>query len=286
MRVLAEHLANAKSPLSICFSRFSIYLSVFISFFDLPPASSSNIPYSMAPANAALHAVKNFRFRELTLSKNWLPRAHNAPSHVSIRLHNPFLPQKNPETGRWAPSKYSRRRQAELVKKARASNTLHLLPPGPKLSLKQLKEAFATAPSTPAPIQSSALFKVSTSTSVKHQQTSSVKAEEKTETSPVAKSLDSEPLEIVQGVGQPWNVRVKWVGKVTQKKEVGSRLYARKKRMFKGHKWERTQKSRETRRAILMRDMQKRIIRYKTVRVISSIHHHCCRFFAGRLLVG
>ena len=45
------------------------------------------------------------------------------------------------EREKWAPPHYSLRRQAVLVKQARASGTLHLLPPGPKLSVEELEAA-------------------------------------------------------------------------------------------------------------------------------------------------
>jgi hypothetical protein len=46
------------------------------------------------------------------------------------------------------------------------------------------------------------------------------------------------------------------------------KMYAGRKRMFKGHKWERVQAKREKRTQILMRDMSKRIARYKEVRTL------------------
>ncbi|KAG0704951.1 hypothetical protein DFH29DRAFT_909398 [Suillus ampliporus] len=45
--------------------------------------------------------------------------------------------------------------------------------------------------------------------------------------------------------------------------EVGNRLYAGKKRMFKGHKWQRIAEKREKQRALLMRSMPKRITEFK-----------------------
>lgn len=51
-----------------------------------------------------------------------------------VRLPNPFLPQKNALTGRWAPPKYSIRQQVELIKVARLAGRLDVLPPGPKLT--------------------------------------------------------------------------------------------------------------------------------------------------------
>ena len=48
--------------------------------------------------------------------------------------------------------------------------------------------------------------------------------------------------------------------------EIGNRLYAGRKRMFKGHKWERTLDKRTAKRKWLMRGMKARILRFKTVR--------------------
>src|SRR5262245_517978 len=75
----------------------------------------------------ALQAVKKFRVHQLSPSNRGLTRTQD-----SIQIANPFLPHKNPETGRWAPPKFSLRRQAELVKKAKVAGALSLLPPGPK----------------------------------------------------------------------------------------------------------------------------------------------------------
>lgn len=44
---------------------------------------------------------------------------------------NPFLPNKNPDTGRWHGSKYSLRRSADLFKMARKFGIQDLLPPLP-----------------------------------------------------------------------------------------------------------------------------------------------------------
>ncbi|KAB5594719.1 hypothetical protein CTheo_1866 [Ceratobasidium theobromae] len=63
-----------------------------------------------------------------TLVARFLERA----STTGASVPNPFLPQKNPHTGRWHAPQYSLRRQKELVKQARADGVLGLLPPGPK----------------------------------------------------------------------------------------------------------------------------------------------------------
>jgi len=64
-----------------------------------------------------------------------------------------------------------------------------------------------------------------------------------------------------------WAQPVKWDGQVKEKRltgaDVGNSLYNRKKRMFKGHKWERTTQAREKKKKMLMRDMEKRVKRFK-----------------------
>ncbi|KAI0355954.1 hypothetical protein OH77DRAFT_1401796 [Trametes cingulata] len=167
--------------------------------------------------SAALQAVKQFRIRELAPILKADPKLSNARPKVL----NPFLPHKNPESGRWAPPKYSLRRQADLVKSARASGLLHLLPPGPKLSPKELENASASAPAVQATAETTW-----------------------------------------------WATAVEWAGEYKEKEvkgaDVGNRLYAGRKRMFKGHKWERTQEKRTWKRNMLMKDMKERIERFKT----------------------
>lgn len=67
-----------------------------------------------------------------------------------------------------------------------------------------------------------------------------------------------------------WEGSVEWVGSLRERSvagaDVGNRLYAGKKRMFKGHKWERTRERRITRTKILLRDMDKRVERFKQYR--------------------
>src|ERR1700761_6660360 len=99
-------------------------------------------------STAALNAVKRFRLRELSAFDHACPVPSKPPPGstpafapkatpstvlptVQKILKNPFVPHKNSETGRWIPPKYSLRQQAKLVKHAKASKALHLLPPGP-----------------------------------------------------------------------------------------------------------------------------------------------------------
>jgi hypothetical protein len=78
---------------------------------------------------------------------------------------------------------------------------------------------------------------------------------------PEQKSLDAQA---------DWTMPVEWTGTVRERNvagaDVGNRLYAGKKRMFKGHKWERTRERRVGRTEMLLRDMDKRIERFKGVR--------------------
>ena len=50
--------------------------------------------------------------------------------------------------------------------------------------------------------------------------------------------------------------------------ELGTRLYASKKRMFKGHKWEKLKAQKDIKQKILLRDMDKRIRRWKSVHFV------------------
>jgi len=67
-----------------------------------------------------------------------------------------------------------------------------------------------------------------------------------------------------------WTMPVDWIGTVRERNvagaDIGNRLYAGKKRMFKGHKWERMRERRVGRTEMLLRDMDKRIQRFKGVR--------------------
>ncbi|KAH7887040.1 hypothetical protein F5I97DRAFT_1872671 [Phlebopus sp. FC_14] len=158
-----------------------------------------------------------------------LPSSKNKP----LQLVNPFVPQRNPKTGRWIPPKYSLRQQADIVKKARQNGTLEYMPPSHKTFSARMAE-IALAKAVPT-------CKLSSSVSGEKKKT---KAAEKWAAQPV-----------------------EWVGnykeKVTPGADTGNRLYAGKKRMFKGHKWERELEGRMRRRKMLMRDMAKRIKIFK-----------------------
>lgn len=193
---------------------------------------------------SGLKAIKRFRTREILGLVNHLkvfgplpePPVSATTSQNAIQLPNPFLPKLNPKSGKWQKPNYSLRRQAELVKKAHASGTMDLLPPGLK------KAAFETR-----------LQRVAAAAAV------------------AAKPPPSPPPSLPTSQIDKWNVPLEWVGKVPEKvtvgTELGIRLYAGKKRMFKGHLWERLKAKRIRRRSILMRDMATRVKNYKTVHV-------------------
>ncbi|KAI9465760.1 hypothetical protein BJY52DRAFT_485126 [Lactarius psammicola] len=204
----------------------------------------------------SLRAVKRFRLRELVPPPNvFLPTASKLSERSAAEqlarsgaVPNPFVPHKNSQSGRWAPPKYSLRRQAELIKHARASGTLHLLPPGPKMSSGQLAAAAAVAATHHAAVDRAS--------------EEEVKVSGLTNRRPVQEARDDDTA--------AWTGSVEWVGSLRERSvagaDVGNRLYAGKKRMFKGHKWERTRERRITRTKILLRDMDKRVERFKQYR--------------------
>lgn len=174
----------------------------------------------------ASQLVKRFRQRELRAVLQTLPEVPG--KGAALKVPNPFVPRKNPVTGRWAPPKYSLRRQAELIKAAKTTNTLHLLPAGPKLTPAALHAAMKTVPRSERPKE------------VKNKM---------------------------------WARHVSWTGKVGEKDvkgaDVGNRLYAGRKRMFKGHRWQRTMEGRVQRRRMLMKSMKRRVLRFKSVSSIA-----------------
>jgi large subunit ribosomal protein L25 len=252
----------------------------------------------------SLRAVKRFCIRELApQQKSRIPPAATAasilhapevssPASRSGTALNPFVPHKNDKSGRWAPPKYSLRRQAELIKHARASGTLHLLPPGPKMSSAQLLAATTTS-TTPSSSSSSAVPGEAVEAAVMARNglvslrrgqvqgqgqrqelgQEGVKAEAQGETQARVRAPGLEDLQDALG---EWTRPVEWVGTVRERSvagaDVGNRLYAGKKRMFKGHKWERTRERRVARTKVMLRDMDKRVERFKGVRLLFSFH--------------
>ncbi|KAJ7090307.1 hypothetical protein B0H15DRAFT_838064 [Mycena belliarum] len=166
---------------------------------------------------------------------------------TAVVLPNPFLPWKNPKTGRWAPPKYSLRQQADLIKKSKASGTAHLLPPGVKLP----------EPETLAPPRILKPVKAGKASAVPKASTSVARS------SPIR-----ERLVVKSHKYKGATVAVEWdrkpVVKTVAGADKGTRLYAGKKKMFKGSRLERQIKQRSWRTWVLLHDMRKRIRRYKT----------------------
>ncbi|EIW78594.1 hypothetical protein CONPUDRAFT_167576 [Coniophora puteana RWD-64-598 SS2] len=183
----------------------------------------------------AIQAVKSFRLKSLSAARLLRPAAQHAlsqPGAAPRAVPNPFIPRLNPNTGRWAPPKVSLRQQADLVKRARASGTVGLLPPGPKLSVAEWTRAQAAAQASIAPTGETV-----------------------------------EEVKKKKEKGPNWTVPVAWTGDVKERAvagaDIGYRLYAGRKRMFKGHKWERVADARKKKRAEAMAKMARRVEAYK-----------------------
>ena len=195
----------------------------------------------------SFRTVKAFRLKELSAFTSKLKDGASA-SETPIQLLNPFLPHKNPLTGRWAPPKYSLRQQADLVKSAKASSLTHLLPFRPKSATALNADSLPVAPSKPVPTewwQADIVWKDS-KPPVENKEEKKGSLEEDELPKKVAPRIQAKQMEGLAAL----------------------KMYAGRKRMFKGHKWERVQARRQKRTQILMRDMNKRIIRYKEVRTI------------------
>lgn len=203
---------------------------------------------------------------------------------ASIVLDNPFVPHKNPKSGRWAPPKYSLRRQAVLIKHARKSGTLHLLPPGPKMSEAQQAAAAAVPEEQEWEKWEEVVALANGLVGVRRGQGQEQEQGQGREEVEDGRGwgLDPRDAEAVASAvyaaataDDAWMTRsVEWVGKVRERAvagvDVGNRLYAGKKRMFKGHKWERERGRRVARTKMLLRDMDKRVQRFKAVRTVSK----------------
>ena len=191
----------------------------------------------------------------------------NSVTEPSIILPNPFIARKNPKTGKWRGPKYSLRRQADLVKKAKETDKLAIIPPGPKvfamgLRMRRLQTALSQTESAILAAAQATFNQPNTNSDI-----DLATARPETE---VESKLERERL---------WT-NPYWVGdtkkKATKGEQLGIKLYAGKKKMFKGHSWEKERVKRLRRQSILMRDMKARIARYKSVSVI-----HIVFFFHG-----
>jgi len=130
-----------------------------------------------------------------------------------------------------------------LVKSAKVSNLTHLLPFGPKSAI--LSPTANGSPITsPKPAttewwQADVVWEGSKAPAEKEKKAPSVEEGEV-------------PRKVIPRI------------KVRQMEGLAAlKMYAGRKRMFKGHKWERVQAQRKKKTQVLMRDMSKRLTRYK-----------------------
>ncbi|KAF9530213.1 hypothetical protein CPB83DRAFT_851183 [Crepidotus variabilis] len=316
---------------------------------------------SVVRPKTATEALSHFRHREINALMSHLrlygplsPTAEPVPTvevhtesstgQPSIRpsdpilLPNPFIPRKNPRTGKWREPRYSLRQQAELVKKAKEINNLEMIPPGQKRAAMELRmrrvqaslspsdlahfEAASKAPQPSAVLQAVKLEKAKSyaekSVEASKNRIANLEAQiterqaqneldelaafEKDTVQPEAdrharlkrqKEFASLKEEIVEAhtakqnnetkfFGAEWRLgkvederalqarwsETVWVGdpKLKEKKgaELGIKLYAGKKKMFKGHLWEKQKVERVRKQSMLMRDMKLRVDRYKS----------------------
>ena len=93
-------------------------------------------PLSTLPRSGAIETSETTSSSDPNAS---MTTTHDVPSTSSDpwKTYNPFLPWKNPETGRWREPKYSLRKQADLVKLARQRGIEDLLPPGKKSTVER-----------------------------------------------------------------------------------------------------------------------------------------------------
>ncbi|KAF8182025.1 hypothetical protein BJ912DRAFT_1061850 [Pholiota molesta] len=283
----------------------------------------------------ALQSIKAFRHTQLARPRS-LPESSAAagqpkPKPKGILRANPFLPHKHKATGHWRGAAYSLRRQADLAKNAYATNTLELLPPGPKtdalrLRLQRVKASLSPAlaadlapppPDDPLATLSAKLeeltltsktplatlhaeraalekqveelaeevarfevihlvdapknspeYRVNESRKLRMEAMKKQIAQQTKNIDAIKHRLAAAQRAVTKAKKAPhYAVHIRWLGKATKKPTVGAklgvRLYAGRKRMFKGHLWERQKAGRIRKRSVLMRDMAARVARYK-----------------------
>lgn len=187
--------------------------------------------------------------------------------NTEIDIQNPFLPHaKKFKTegekagrglGKWSTPRYSLRRQAELVKAAREAGVLHLLPPGPKCTVEEIKKAAEEAAMKAGVTQQKQV-------SEKKEVATESKAG-KASPSERRKAKKKSPLFRVSKVSGLPDVVFRWTGKAPESRHRALTIYEGRRRMFKGHKWERHLEKRRAQIAVRMRDMSERIQRFKNV---------------------
>lgn len=216
----------------------------------------------MATAVAARKSIETFLKQEIRTKTVHITHYGPLPelkatTETAQQLPNPFLTRLNPTSKRWAPPKYSLRQQAVLVKKAKAAGLVHLLPPGPKTPILD--------PTNPTVQKYNPRFAAAAERAFKAQEARGDTKPGKA-TLPVRKDVAWTAGTLPEG-SKLKDQAIYWEGKIDLKKKagaaLGTKLYSGKRRMFKGHQWERLKPQREKKQAILLRDMPKRIENYK-----------------------
>lgn len=224
-----------------------------------------------ATATAAAKAVKRFRVENLPRQqlRAAVQTKHTNAERPIVKAANPFLPSQIAYNGHWVKPRYSLRRQKELVKKAKMSGMVGLLPPGPKLSVQEIEAARLeqTVSARPGKLQDWWLRPVEWSAEPERTKPA---PKVDTPTQPILTSSVSSVDEAQQQAKARLRqeraaLRAKRREMVQEAKKRGLvAMYIGRKRMFKGHKWERVLADRRRKHRILMRDMGKRVQKYKS----------------------
>ncbi|TFK46870.1 hypothetical protein OE88DRAFT_1728918 [Heliocybe sulcata] len=220
---------------------------------------------------AATRALKKFRFQNLPI-KRLQATAENTQSKVEqslIKAKNPFLPTQNAYNGHWEKPRYSLRMQKELVKKAKICGLVELLPPGPKLSLEEIKAAkrSGTVAPTSGKVQDWWLRPVEWNTEpVRTKPVPDVDAPTTPiSTKDVSNVDDAARQAKLRLRRERAALRAKRKEMMKEARELGLvTMYVGRKRMFKGHKWERVRAERLEQQRLIMQSMPKRIRGFKT----------------------
>jgi large subunit ribosomal protein L25 len=116
------------------FTKFppSLYSAKFTGMSYPLPKSKTPIALSAPPPDPLSGIQPSSQVQSNDSSETATPKTGDSSPTTSTEYPNPFLPWKNPETGRWRGPKFGLRRQAELVKLAKKYGVEPLLPPGRK----------------------------------------------------------------------------------------------------------------------------------------------------------
>jgi large subunit ribosomal protein L25 len=110
----------------------SFYSAKFTGMSYPLPKSKSSIALSAPPPVPLSGIQSSSQVQSNESSETATPETGDSSPTTSAEYPNPFLPWKNPETGRWRGAKFGLRRQADLVKLAKKYGVEPLLPPGRK----------------------------------------------------------------------------------------------------------------------------------------------------------